>query len=50
MSNIQKINDITVLSDEQFYEKYGESKTDFVSQFHEEDKEGKSQVISIQQN
>ena len=36
MSNIQKINDMTILSDEQFYDTYGQSKTDFISHFEEE--------------
>ena len=36
MSNIQKINDYTTLSEEQFMEKYGQTKEGFIKEWEEE--------------
>lgn len=45
MSNIQMINDANTLSDKDFFDKYNESKTDFIARLGEEfeDKKEKSQ-------
>ena len=39
MSNIQKINDAASLSDKEFFEKYGQTKEEFVKEWEEEKEE-----------
>ncbi|MBP3235352.1 MAG: hypothetical protein J6M65_13145 [Eubacterium sp.] len=40
MSNIQRINDYTVLSDEEFFEKYNQTKEEFLKEWEEENNKG----------